>query len=63
MQDWAEREAEKIVDAFLAYQGTGDLVMLQSKIIAAQNFPSEMGCLSNALDTPMAPIHLTRHPR
>ena len=32
MKQWAELEAEKIVDAFVAYEGPDDLLKLQTAI-------------------------------
>jgi hypothetical protein len=63
MADWADREAEKILDAFLAYEGPDDLLMLQHELVAAQRFAFEMGCLGKALDTPIAPRRLPQYLR
>ena len=35
MPDWADREAEHIVDKFVAYEGPDDLLRLQQSIAAA----------------------------
>ncbi len=42
MKDWAEREAEKILDAFLAYEGPDDFLLLQEDIAAALSRTYEM---------------------
>jgi hypothetical protein len=43
MDDWAEREAEKIIDAFVAYDGPDDLLRLQQAIASALCQTYEIG--------------------
>lgn len=41
--DWAHTEAEKIVNAFLAYEGSDDLLLLQQAIAAALSLSYQRG--------------------
>jgi hypothetical protein len=43
MDDWADREAEKIIDAFVAYDGPDDLLRLQQAITLALCQTYEIG--------------------
>jgi hypothetical protein len=55
MEDWAERKAEKILDAFLAYEGPDDLLLLQQAIAAELNRAYEMGRNGKTPDTTLDP--------
>lgn len=55
MEHWADQEAQKIVDAFLAYGGSDDLVLLHQAIIAALCRAYESGRDSKTADTNMLP--------
>jgi hypothetical protein len=61
--EYSEQEAEKIVDAFLAYEGLDDLSSLQREVVAAVKFAYEMGCLGKALDIHTAPRRLPQYLR
>jgi hypothetical protein len=53
MMDWADRQAETIVDAFLAYRGTHDLLRLQRAIAAALCRAKEVGEAGKSPETMM----------
>jgi hypothetical protein len=61
--EYPEQEAEKIVDAFLAYEGPDDLSLLQREVVAAVKFAYEMGCFGKALAPHTAPRRLPRYLR
>jgi len=43
IQEWAETEAERIIDAFVSYEGSDDLLKLQQAVAAALCRAYEMG--------------------
>ena len=53
MMDWADRQAETIVDAFLAYQGENDVLRLRRVIAVALCRAAEMGRAGKTPDTMM----------
>ena len=53
MDTWAEREAETIIDAFVAYEGPDDLLRLQHAIAAALHRAFEIGCRGKMPDMPL----------
>jgi hypothetical protein len=53
VEHWADREAETILDAFLAYEGPDDLVLLQQGIVAALFRAYESGRDGETPDTSM----------
>lgn len=53
MDNWAEREAEKIIDAFVAYDGPDDFLQLQQAIAAALCRAFEIGCHGKMPDMPL----------
>ena len=55
MEDWADREAENILDAFLAYKGPDDLLVLQRAIAAVLCRVYEMGRHGKTPDTAVDP--------
>jgi hypothetical protein len=42
MEAWAERKAEKLPDAFLTYEGPGDLLQLQEALLPSSAGPMKM---------------------
>ena len=58
MENWAEQEAEKILDAFLAYKGPDDLLLLQRAIAAVLCRAYEMGRHGKTPDTAVDPSSL-----
>jgi hypothetical protein len=41
--DWTDRQAETIVDAFLAYRGTNDLLRCNGQLLRRSAGPKEVG--------------------
>ena len=55
VDDWADREAEKLLDAFLAYEGSDDLVLLQQAIVGVICRAYEMGRDGKTTETNIFP--------
>ena len=55
VDDWADREAEKLLDAFLAYEGSDDLVLLQQAIVGVICRAYEMGRDGKTAETNIFP--------